>query len=147
MTSSRNPSGYTEPHDCENRIPDESFILRSIPKIHLKDAENGMRRLSKGAFSGSSEKRDPTMGMSSSGQAMMKEDDIPNDEALKPGHGALVRLPVGELRRLGLQVGVDRNDDNPYHVQVWGIKKNHRTKILRLAEWVIRPDDAIEEIT
>ncbi len=56
-----------------------------------------------------------------------------------PAHGA-VRLIAGELRRLGLLVGSDPIDGNPYHAQIWGAtRQSLRRRIRDLAKWICKP--------
>jgi hypothetical protein len=56
---------------------------------------------------------------------------------------AVVRFLVGDLRELGLRVGPDPRDHNPFHAAVWGVKKGARKRLVRLFEWVERPDDVV----
>lgn len=57
---------------------------------------------------------------------------------------AIVRLRVQDLRSIGLQVGPDPLDTNPFHAEVWGIKEGARKRLAKLYEWVDKPDDVVE---
>ena len=52
-------------------------------------------------------------------------------------HGA-VRLNVGALRLLGLQVGWDPDGGHQHHGAVWGVKSSMRKKVKKLAVTVKR---------
>jgi hypothetical protein len=56
---------------------------------------------------------------------------------------AIVRLRVWDLRSIGLQVGPDPLPTNPFHAAVWGIKESARKQLMRLYEWVDKPDDVV----
>jgi hypothetical protein len=141
----RDEAGRVIPHDDRELIADDSFVLRSIPFEHLKSvAAGGGRYLSKAAFSASSKQRDPYEGMSVNAGSLMSAAGVPEEQSRRPGHAGLVKIRAGDLRRLGLQIGTDPLDQNPYHAQVWGVRPSHRNKIKNLAIWVDKPDDVVE---
>ena len=138
----RDDDGRVRPHD-DPAIPDEAFVVRYIASGQFVPdrAAGAGRRLSKGAFSASSKDRDPYQGMSADLLQPMIADGLPPTGQRKPIHEAVVRLQVGKLRSLGLWVGKDPKEHNPYHVCVWGVTPHLRKKILDLAEWVEKPPD------
>jgi hypothetical protein len=50
---------------------------------------------------------------------------------------------VRELRAIGLQVGSDPRDINPFHAAVWGVKETVRKRLVKLYEWVDKPGDVV----
>lgn len=143
----RDESGRVTPHDDRQSVPDDSFVLRSIPPMHLKQNQDGPGRyLSSGAFSPSSKQHDPYQGMSVDVGALLVEAGIPESDRMLPGHEALVKIRSGDLRDIDCWIGPDpRIPDNPYHGEVWRGAKL-RKKIKRKAIWIIRPEDVLENL-
>ena len=140
----RDSDGRVVPHDDPD-IAENAYVLRNIVPEWLTAHPTlpAQRRLSSAAFSPSSKPRDPYQGMSVDLLQPMLDAGLPATGGKGAKHEAVVRLRVGELRRLGLQVGQDPRDANPFHAAVWGIKKGMKSKILNLCEWVDKPDDVI----
>jgi hypothetical protein len=139
----RDNDGRVKPHDDKQNVPDDAYIIRYIPSDWLIPNEGGGRRLSSGAFSGSSKETDPYQGMSADLMQPMLDDGL-SPTGRKEAHRAeaAVRLRVGALRTLGLRVGRDPGKTgDPYHVNVWDVQKRHRGKIRDIAEWIDKPDD------
>jgi hypothetical protein len=139
----RDTVGRVKPHDDKQNIPDAAYIIRYIASDQLIPSESGGRRLSSGAFSGSSKEVDPYQGMSTDLMQPMLDDGLGPPGRKEDHHAeAVVRFRVGTLRSLGLRVGRDPGTTgDPYHVNVWGVEKRHRRKIRGIAEWVDKPDD------
>ena len=139
----RDKDGRVKPYDDKQTIPDDAYIIRYIPSGWLIPNEGGGRRLSSGAFAGSSEETDPYQGMSADLMQPMLDDGLgPTGRKEDRCAEAAVRLRVGALRALGLRVGRDPGQiGDPYHVNVWDVQKRHRRKIRNIAEWIDKPDD------
>ena len=144
----RDEGGRVTPHDDRQSVPDDSFVLRSIPPIHLRQNQDGPGRyLSKAAFSPSSKQHDPYEGMSVDAGALLVEAGIPENERMLPGHEALVKIRAGDLRDLGCQIGPDpKIPENLYHAEVWDVRDNRRKAVKRKAIWVIKPADVLENL-
>jgi hypothetical protein len=111
----RNAAGNTEPHD-HAEIHDSDFVIRYTTPQDLHTETNGVRRISSGTFSESSDG-----GMSVIHERWVAEDNIdPMQYAKEKTHGA-VRINVGQLRAQGFKVGYDPLPENPHHCAVWGI--------------------------
>lgn len=140
--------GRVKPHDDFQSVPDDSYVLRSIPSFHLKPNQDGPGRyLSKAAFSPSSAQQDLYRGMSVDASALLIEAGISEGARLLPGHEALVKIRAGDLRDLGCRIGPDpKIPENPYHTEVWGVRANLRKEVKRNAIWIIRPADVSENL-
>ena len=139
----RDAAGRVEPHDDPD-ISDDAYVVRYVHVSQLRPDEAGHRRLSSGAFSPSSKHHDPYCSMSADLLDSMLKDGVAPSAWKRPERHAVVKLRVRDLRRLGLQVGSDPQTDNPYHVGVWGMKRQHRKQLHRLCEWVEKPDDVLK---
>lgn len=153
VTPPRDSQGRVVPHDDRETIPDDSYILRSIPSGPsgpLKPNKDGPGRyLSSGAFSPSSKDRDFYQSMSGDSGALVEKAGMTYEERMQPGHEALVKIRAGDLRALGYLVGPDpkeNNPTNPFHAGVWGVKSGHGKRIKRKATWVVRPGDVSEDL-
>ncbi len=144
----RDEGGRVIPHDDRQSVPDDSFVLRSIPPNHLKQNQDGPGRyLSKAAFSPASEQHDPYQGMSVDAGALLVEAGIQERERMLPGHEALVKIRAGDLRDLGCRIGPDPIiPENLYHAEVRDVRANLRTAVKRKAIWIIRPADVSENL-
>ena len=144
----RDKDGRVQPHDDPAAIPDDSFVLRSIPSSELKARQDGPGRyLSSGAFSRSSKQHDPTQEMSTDAGTLMAAAGVPEKKGMRSDHEALVKIRAGDLRDLGCQIGPDPiHPDSPYHAQVWGVRGNKSKKIKQKAIWVIRPADVLKDL-
>ena len=117
----RDQQGIIVAHDhCE--ILDGHHVIRhTVPRDLYNDG--GVMRLASGAFSEST-----GGGMSVDIEEWMIADGLlPLNYVTDPTHGA-VRLNVGELRKLGLQVGWDPDNAHPHHGGVWGIGNGSKRK-------------------
>lgn len=138
----RDEDGIVTPHDDRTAIPDDALVVRYIHEQWLIPTPDGSRRLSKGAFSGSSKDKDQYEGMSVNMLSELKKHEVDPATRMPENHEGAVTLRAGDLRELGLEVGPDpglRND--PYHAAVWGVKSSHRKKIKNLCKWLIKPQD------
>jgi hypothetical protein len=127
----RDPQGNVLPHDHAEILPEHHVIRHTTPN-DLHTEHTGLRRISSGAYSESS---DVHGGMSVDIEEWMAADGLdPLHYLTDPSHGA-VRLSVGELRAAGFQVGWDQQAGNPHHGSVWGIGNGstRRKKIARIA--------------
>ena len=138
----RDESGNVTPYDDPD-ISNESYVIRYIPSGALCPDQHGGRRLSSGAFSKSSKKLDPHQGMSVDLLDAMEADGVQPRDRAGEDHVAIVKLNVGSLRALGLTIGYDPQDENPYHTEVWGVTGGIRKKILCLKEWIFKPDNVL----
>jgi hypothetical protein len=117
----RDQQGRIVPHD-HPEILDKDYVIRhTVPQDLCIDA--GRKRLSSGAFSEST-----GGGMSVDIEEWMRADGLdPLHYVMDATHGA-VRLNVGELRKLGFQVGWDPDNAHPHHGGVWGIGNGSKRK-------------------
>jgi hypothetical protein len=113
-----------EPHDHPEILDEHHVIRHTTPHDLHHDRELGCVRLASGAFSESAEG-----GMSVDIEEWMIQDGIENPlhYIRDQTHGA-VRISVGELRKQGLRVGWDPQNNNPHHCCVWGIGNGSRRK-------------------
>lgn len=129
--------------EAQDRIPDDDIVIRGVAARHLIDIENsgGKKRVTKAAFSPSSERDDPERGMSVNLQSKLVEHGLdPQNPLYEPGFEVLMSFRVGDLRELGLEVVRRPLPENPSHCNVLGIKGTARKKeLLRLASFVRRP--------
>jgi hypothetical protein len=124
----RDQQGRIVPHDHPEILNEHHVIRHTLPQDLCPD--DGRMRLASGAFSESS-----GGGMSVDIEEWMLAAGLDSlHYVTAPTHGA-VRLNVGELRKLGFQVGWDPDDAHPHHGGVWGIGNGskRKRKILRLA--------------
>lgn len=147
----KDDDGIVKPHDDGNILNEDGLLRQIDPEHHVCwDDNNGCYRVSSAAFK-ESQKNAPYGGMSVDIESLVIADSISPDQRAF-GRNGLVKLIVGKMRTLGFQVGTDpiKNHpvypDNPYHGEVWGIKKGMRKKtvketILASYEWVKRIND------
>ena len=103
----------------------------------------GARRLSSAAFSPSSKRYDPYQGMSVDLLQPMLDAGLSPTDRKRDRYEAIVQLRVRDLRSIGLQVGPDPLDTNPFHAAVWGIKEGARKRLMKVYEWVDKPNDVV----
>lgn len=140
----RDEDGIVKPHDDRTAIPDDALVIRYIQEQQLHPNLDGTRRLSKGAFSGSSKDRDQYEGMSVDMLSELKKHGVDPATRMPENHEGAVTLRAGDLRELGLEVGPDPGLHNdPYHASVWGVRDSHRKKILKICRWLITPENAV----
>ena len=138
----KDADGYVEPHDDPREIPDDSYVVRRIHRDWLKPISGNRRELSKGAFAPSSKGRDLYQGMSVDILDRLNDDGVNPASRLNSNQEAAVIIRVGDLRRLGLEIGPDPTQDNDkYHASVWGVRGTHKKKIKALSAWLFRPVD------
>ena len=134
-------AGCVVPHDDPD-IPDDAYVVRYVPSGDLRPSEEGGRRLSSAVFSASSKRRDSYQGMSVDILEALVDVGVQPKDRANPIHEAIVKLRVGALRDLGLLIGSDPGKNNdPFHAEVWGVKKSIRRRILEISEWITKPDD------
>jgi hypothetical protein len=115
----RDQHGKITPHDHDEILDDHHIIRHTTPN----DVPDG--RFNSGAFSEST-----GGGMSVDIEEWMTADGLdPLHYVTDPTHGA-VRLKVGDLRKLGFQVGWDPDDAHLHHGAVWGIGNGSKRKRL-----------------
>jgi hypothetical protein len=56
----------------------------------------------------------------------------------------IVRLRVRDVRSIGLKVGPDPLDINPFHAEVWGVKESARKQLAKVYQWVDKPVDVVD---
>jgi hypothetical protein len=96
-----------------------------------------------GSVQPSSKRYDPYQGMSVDLLQPMIDAGLPPTGRKGEKHEAVVRLRVQDLRDVGLQVGPDPSDSNPFHAGVWGVKEGASKQLMKLYEWVDKPDDVV----
>jgi hypothetical protein len=124
----RDQQGKIIPHDHAEILDGHHLIRHTTPHDLYQNQVTQEMQIGSGAYSESSEG-----GMSVDIEEWMTSDGLdPLHYVTNPDHGA-VRISVGELRKLGFQVGWDP-DSHPYHAEVWGIgngsKKRRKVKAL-----------------
>ena len=135
----RDERGDVLPHDDPVTIPDDVELLRSLHPDHVRWSSDGSLIAKSGGFSGTNRNRDKYEGMSVSVIDWLKRDGRDPRDHLLPRHAAGAVLRTGDLRSLGLRVGPDPQDEDPYHAAVWDVKDRHRKKIRqRVIRMVIR---------
>ena len=140
-TPPRDAEGRAKPYDDPD-LSDDAYVVRYIPPEGLTSDGSGGRRLSTGAFSPTRKDRDPYRGMSGDVLELMLRDGLPLTGRKGPQHEGVVKLKVGDLRGLGLKVGKDPTQENPYHVSVWGVAtRKKRKNVCEKAEWIDKPSD------
>jgi hypothetical protein len=141
----RDDGGRVEPHDDPD-IPGDAWVIRHIIPMQLVRHEDlpGRRRLSKSAFSPSSKRRDPYQGMSVDLLQPILDAGLSPIGIREDKYEASVRLRVADLRGLGLQVAPDPMPGNPFHAAVWGVKEGAGKRLVKLCEWVDKPEDVVE---
>ena len=117
------------PHNHLEILDDHHVIRHTTPHDLCPDVLPGTKRIASGAYS---ESKDG--GMSVDILEWMEVDGL---DALHfvtdPAHGA-VKIRVGDLRALGLQVGWDPDGGHRYHGAVWGVTStSKRRKIAKIA--------------
>lgn len=134
----RDPFGRVTPYEDVELCEGDS-VIRNIPPSQIVYDENIQgRRISSGAFSATS--GDPDYGMSVDLEKLIVAAGKAPSANVPEGMGA-VRLHVGPVRALGLKVGSDPDDSNPFHGQVWGVKRPFRAKLHDLVvDWVVAVD-------
>lgn len=135
----RDSDGNVTPHDDPDEIPDESFVIRYIRRDQIVEAEDGTFRPSSASFSGSARERDKYCSMSVEIYDKIVADSVKIEDRFSENHAAAVKIRVRFLRDLGLRVGPDPLETNPYHGGVWGVKRRHRNKIVEGSEWIVKP--------
>jgi hypothetical protein len=119
----RDSQGNILPHD-HAEILDDHYVIRHInPNDLAFDETLKGKRLGSGAFSESS-----GGGMSVDIEAWMTANGLEQlHYVTNPLEGA-VRIRVGDLRRLGYQVGWDPDGGHQHHGSVWGNFNGSKSK-------------------
>ena len=138
--SLRDPAGRMIPCDDPD-TSNEAYLVRYVHRLWLAPDNAGGRRLSKAAFSPSSEARDPYRGMSTELLHLILNDGLSPLDRKPADHEGSVKLKVGDLRRLGLSIAHDPVEGNPYHASVWGVTRATQKQMLRMYEWIDKPLD------
>jgi hypothetical protein len=143
----RDSEGRVVPHDDAD-IPGDAYVLRYIVSAWLKPHQSvpGLRRLSSAAFSPSSKRHDLYQGMSVDLLQPMLDAGLSPTDRMGDKYEAIVQLRVRDLRSIGLQVGSDPLLGNPFHAAVWGVKEGTRKRLIKLYEWLDKPDDVVAEL-
>lgn len=123
----RDALGKIIPHD-HPEILDSFHVVRHTDPHDLCDNGQGGKRLASGAYS---ESRDG--GMSVDIEEWMTADGLPQLHYVTDSSQGATRLNVGELRKLGLQVGWDPDGGHSHHGAVWGIGSKDRKRIAKIA--------------
>jgi hypothetical protein len=131
----------TKPDDA--LTDDEVVIRRVVPGPPRPD---GMREISKSAFSPSSAGRDPEEGMSVDLMSNLQARGIDpaNKEQFAPDAEVLMMLGVRELHDKGMWVVPRPLPANAAHCNVLNVTKKKRKGILIMAEFLRRPDDVVK---
>ncbi len=122
----RDQSGKIVAHD-HPEILDTHHVIRHTNPHDLCD--DGGKRLSSGAYTESSDG-----GMSVDIEEWMTADGLSLlHYVVDPAQGA-TRLPVSELRKLGLKIGWDPDGGHNHHGLVWGLGgPKQRKRVAKLA--------------
>lgn len=116
-------------------IPDQDFILRRIPKRKVK--KDGTP--SPGAFNNFQGGMSSDWDKYSTPQETRQRDSNPRETGV-------VKLSVRQVREIPAQtVEHTPKQNNRAHTDVFGPKdEEERTRLRRISQWVIRPDDPLE---
>ena len=139
----KDADGYVEPHDDPQSIPDDSHVIRYIHTSQLYAGSEGTRHLSSAAFSKSSKSKDKYEGMSVDMYEEMIAKGVDPESRMPPDHEGAVLIEVAKLRELGLAVGPDPTEDNPFHASAWVVKSTDRKKIKARYKWLIKPPGVV----
>jgi hypothetical protein len=142
----RDDEGRVKPHDDPDIHGDAWVVRHIIPDwLHAHPELPGRRRLSRAAFSPSSKRRDPYQGMSVDLLQPILDAGLSPIDMREDKYEASVRLRVADLRSLGLRVGPEPIRANPYHASVWGVTKGAGRHLVKLCQWVDKPDDVVDQ--
>lgn len=142
--------GDVEPHD-HNEISNDNLLIRRInPEQHVVyDNNRGVNRISSAAFKPSSAAKG---GMSIDLKHLIENDNKePSEYVTTPIFTGSVEFQASVVRGVGLWVGYDPLDINPYHGEVWAsaprfnrFSDGQVKAIRRNAVWLVElPDVAI----
>ena len=132
----RDAAGKALPHDHPEILDSQHLIRHTKPHDLTKETDTGISRLGSGAYCESSDG-----GMSVDHEEWMHQDTLASLNYVTDSRDGATRLTVGELRKLGFQVGWDPLPGNPHHCAVWGISSTkQRRKILRIGKTVRKAD-------
>lgn len=130
-------------------IDDDQMLIRRVSNHALQPNSDGSRRVSSAGFSPTSRTRDFYCGMSVDLLSDLLAIGIdPADSSYHPEFEVIMSLKVGEVRQAGPEflVGHDPKPSNPAHCNVWGVRSTGKKKaLLRMANWIRRPEDVIKE--
>lgn len=144
----RDGNNRVTPYDDPD-IGDDQLLIRRIPSQALHPNSDGSYRVSSGGFSPTSRGRDFYCGMSVDLQSDLLANGTDSaDPSYHPEVKVIMSLKVGEIRREvpKLLIGHDPKPDNPAHCNVWGVSTpGNKRVLLRLANWIRRPENVIKE--
>jgi hypothetical protein len=131
-----------QPYDEKKIKPEEVIIRRINPVQHVVWDENrGCNRISSKAFSPSSGENG---GMSVDIEDLILEGGHnPKQYVTTPIFTGSVAFSADNVRNLGLRIGYDPIQENPYHGEVWGSPRANRFSnpqkkgLLAASEWYV----------
>ena len=131
-----------EPHDDETIEADDQIVRRISPDHHIVWDENrGCNRISSKAFSPSSS---PNGGMSVDIEKLIIEAGLnPYEFVTNPEFTGSVVFLAGAIRQIGLIVGSNPLQENPYHGEVWNCNtpkkftKSQKKKLASACNWYV----------
>lgn len=136
-----------EPYD-EDDIDPEDFVIRRVnPDQHVvQDDNTGRLRTSSKLFTPSS---GTNGGMSVDILKLIEEANLnPQEYVTTPVFTGSVCFSAQDARALGLRVGYDPLEENPYHGEVWGpadrpqrFTKGEKRALARASEWFVEIPD------
>lgn len=132
-----------EPHDDASIKAGDQIIRRINPVHHVVWDDNlGCNRISTKAFSPSST---PNGGMSIDIEKLIVEGGLdPYEYVTTPKFTGSVVFSAGAIRDIGLIVGSNPLDENPYHGEVWNpdapnkFTKSQKRRLARACDWYVR---------
>ena len=138
----RDEQGRVIPHN-HPQILDNDWVIRLVfigknePPVDLKFPEG--KRLSLTVWEPSSGVNE---GLSVNLQSLIFTGGLESPE--KYSKPASIMMNVGDIRRLGFEVGYDpvKDDpkipDNPYHCQIWGAStRGERNQLKNISQWLV----------
>lgn len=124
------------PHDHAEILDSDGIIRRISEQLVIIDAKTGGRRISSMAMKASS---GANGGLSIDLFREIEEVGLdPRTYVTTPHWVGSLLFDAGQFRKLGMLVGFDPLETNPYHGQVWGnFNKANQRSLLSQCSWFV----------
>jgi hypothetical protein len=122
----------------DGSVGDDETLLRHFPPVFwILDKLTGTHRLSSQAFSQSTR---PPGGMSVNREMPMRDAGLEPTHFLPAPEFGLARLVARDLRAMTLVIRATPITGNPFHAEVWGLRKAIQRRLAETAEIVRQPN-------